>query len=265
MLEIDPTAFTADVYQNGTKIANGISIISGNMSGKTITKINRFKYEHAGTRNTSASAWSAIDDIKVYVGAYDPSADTQTLTAPSYLVDSTINWIGVPAATTESAFNSAVTLSNTSGQKTVFTDNKMATSTSTVAHNYYYAAETQGGAIHYYRIVDQTEKSIVISKTTTYGGSAISVGDTLSTGNYIMSAVYEKYNSDPETAYVILGTYEIGSPETLKAASFTEQALSFGTGETASVTANLANASYKLRAMVWDKANYRALCTMTED
>lgn len=264
VLEIDPTAFTADVYQNGTKIADDVAIASGNMSGNTITKLTRLKHMHTGTTDTTASKWSAIDDIKVYVGAYDPSQDTQTVTAPTYLVNSSINWIAVPAATTKSAFDSAVTLSNTSGQKTVFTDNTMATSSDSVAHNSYYAAETTGGAIHYYRIVDQTEKSIVTSKKTTYGGNAISVGDTLSTGNYTMNAVYEKYNNNPESVYVILGTYEVGSPETLKVANFTEQALSFGTGETATVTANLANASYKLRAMVWDTATYRPLCQMTE-
>lgn len=258
-IEIDPKTFTADVYHNGKLAMENQRLMASSFDATDceIVNIYRFKYEHSG--NSTTDEYSAIDDFKVYLGSYNAGEDALACTSEDYIVKN--NWIAITEETDTDTFDSTISLDNIK-RKVIFDDETMesteiADEYEMVCHNQIMAVETEGGAIHYYRIVDQNEKTTVISNNVFAGANASSLtevkpGDKLELGTYRAKAVYEKYNNDPEYVYVALRSNLIDTPNDMEDVSFIKRELVFGLNDLESNTIEIEDTDEQLKAMIWN-------------
>ena len=262
-IEIDPTAFTANIYHNGELAMENQSFMASSFDATDCEMINiyRFKYEHSG--NSTADEYSAIDDFKVYLGAYKASEDALTVTSEDYTVQN--GWIAITEETDIDTFNDTVEFNNCA--RMVIFDDKTMQSTEladdyeAVCHNQLLAVETTGGAIHYYRIVDQSEKTAILSQTAFAGADANSLTEVNTNGKlelntYRGKATYEKYNNDPEYAYVILRSNIIDTPDDIEDIRLIKRPLVFGLNDIESDTIEIEDTDDQLKAMVWSTDLY---------
>ena len=262
--EIDPETFTADIYQNGVKLnrSGKISFMPSGFDPTDCELLNvyRFKFEH-NSNNESGAVYSAIDDIKVYTGKYNAAKDAVSCTVSQesgYLLSG--RWLAISEETDVSTFEENATFDNVA-RMTIFDDASLTTTEDAedneiIRHNQYIAAEASGGAIHYYRIVDQNENTTVSSKTAYAGADAgnlteVDPSGRLELNTYRMKATYEKYNNEPEYAYTVLRSSLIDDPENAGDISFAKKALSFGANEVVSDTIDIEDTDDQLKAMLW--------------
>ena len=249
-IEINSDTFTANVYVNGKLAKENVSIIKNvDTTDCTIAEIYRFKVAHSSS-NTVKGAYSALDDFKVYVGKYNNSDDLVSVTSDEYIVKN--NWIALSEEATANEFNSAVTMSNVK-RKTVYDDASLTTTElydefDYVGHDMYVALETNGGAIHYYRIVDQNEATKVLGRTVQLNGNEVATDDELVLGKYVMNVEYEKYNNTEEKVNVILATYE---GEKLVDVKLVEMDYEFGKNEVTPVDIDIEKSGLNMKAMLW--------------
>jgi hypothetical protein len=266
-MEIDPKTFRADVYLNGEKVRSTARFLKSSMdvAGCELVNFFRFKYEHSSS-STDGKPSSALDDFKVYLGKYNASADALECTSSEYTIDG--GWIVIDGETVVEDFEDNISLSNkkrlTIYDDATLTSKDNAEDLGIVEHNQYLVVETPGGALHYCRIVDQNEKPVILSKVVYQGVDAdklteVTPEDELSLDTYRVRVYYEKYNKEPETAYVALRSNLFDTPEVMEGVSFAEKTLNFGSGYVDSDTIQIEDADAQLKTMVWD-TNLSPLC-----
>ncbi len=251
---IDPDAFTADLYINGQLICENARFMPdskyASMEGCEMTGIYRLNYKHS-TASTTQDKYSAIDAIRVYQGDYDSAADSVTISSQSYLLQN--NWIAIPDSTDTEDFADKIEISNATING-VFDDRTVSTTEyfddyDVIQHDQYLVCETPGGAIHYYRIVEQDEPIKVIKKSLIFDGVEVEPDSDLDIGEHNMYLEYEKYNNDEESAYLILTSYLDGEVVDV---DIVEEALEFGINQTQEAQLELEESSMVLKAMFWD-------------
>ena len=266
---IDPTAFTADVYLNGQLVSENAKFLTDaeytSMEGCEMTGIYRLKFEHSSNSSTSAD-YSALDDIKIYQGTYNNAADTMTLTAPNYVLYN--NWIAIPETTDVSDFEAEVSISNAtiSGifDNNAFESTEYADDYDIIMHDQYLVCETPGGALYYYRIVEQDAPVKVIKKTVVFDDTAdVLPGSALDLGQYSFRIQYEKYNNNTESAYLILAKYVDDNFDQLENIKMSLKSLVFGSNETSDIEIEVDDSDNVLRAMVWAADEITPLCPAT--
>ncbi|MCR4720060.1 MAG: heparinase II/III-family protein, partial [Firmicutes bacterium] len=263
-IEIDPETFTADIYQNGNKLnkSGRLSFMPSSFDPTDCELLNiyRFKYEHNSGSETD-NVYSAIDDIRVYTGKYDAAKDAVNCTVAGgsgYLFNG--SWLAITEENDVYTFEDNVEFGNTA-RFTIFDDDSLTTTEDAddneiIRHNQYIAAEALGGAIHYYRIVDQSEKTTVISKKVYAGADANNLAEInpycqLELNKYRVKAIYEKYNNEPEYAYAIIRSNLIDSPNVANDISLAKRELLFGSHEIESDTIDVEDTDEQLKAMLW--------------
>ena len=253
---IDPAALTMDVFINGEKKGENITLDSAGSSGHKMLSIYRFKagkhFEGFGDR--TLNGYYAFDNFKCYAGDYAlrAAADKAPLASSVYNMGNP-GYIRVTGTQPINTFKA-----NLSGldqaESYDFYDNNTLTSQNVMRMGMWHKAvalvRSQGGAFHYYEVIDETKAPVVGEMTLKNGAYEVAQGSLLEAGKYDLTLKAEKYNDTPYPLALVLALYN-GSQ--LTGVRVKESTLAFGEN-TLSCSLEIAEAgeNVHLKAFLWD-------------
>lgn len=259
---IDPEGFDMDVYVNGEKKAENVNLAEEDTAknGAVITGLTRLKLAgYYSAANAPHKGQYAFDDIAFYAGEYDDAAkDAAGIDSVVYDMNHE-GYIVVDSNTDDlekTAFLNNIALDD--GIKSImlydddtFTGNEEIENNG-VFHGNMLVAETETGALHYYRIVDKAmDTDLAASPALLLNGVAVPSGAQPDLGQYTLRTQIEKYNENEETYCLILAIYTDGR---LQSIGQKNVALEFGknTIEVQAELEEMGAQSTQIKAFAWN-------------